>query len=257
MPPRRPTAFTLLSVALLLGPIAWSLLGEAPASAERNAARPASPSLDVERHAAPPPAPAQATSPSPRTDGLGSERSPEEAPDAEHEARVAIRQAAWQYRAGRQNIFFDEVAFLDALPLRDPRYLSRLRDELTRADELHALPSGTRFSTDRPAAIVERMAMLDLLAELAHRDDEAIEAMVDLLLAPIDGASSEVARKALVGERYDLLVALVQADRSAAFEAFTRIPHEGLRRLLKPALLKGLYELGLSVEAADAMTTHL
>lgn len=99
--------------------------------------------------------------------------------------------------------------------------------------------------------------MIDLLAELAEHDQGAADAMVMLLLQPIDVALPDVAKKALVGERQDLLVALVQADHEAAFEAFSRISHEGLRRLLKPALLKGLHEEGYSDEAADAMTAHL
>ncbi|EYF03849.1 Hypothetical protein CAP_5113 [Chondromyces apiculatus DSM 436] len=177
--------------------------------------------------------------------------------DPRRAAISTVREAARQYRVGRQNIFFDEAAFLAAMPEVDARYLSTLQEELERASELAALPASTRFMGDRPEVVLERMAMIDLLAGLAEHEQGATDALVALLVAPIDGALPEVAKKALVGERYDMLVALVQVDREAAMEAFSRIEHRELRRLLRPALLKGLYEEGLSVEAADEMTAHL
>ncbi|ABF86962.1 hypothetical protein MXAN_5441 [Myxococcus xanthus DK 1622] len=195
----------------------------------------------------------------PLTRPLPGEAAPPPAPDTgiEETRRDAIQKAARSYREGRFNVFFREEAFIQELANHGVENVAALQDALADTRSLSALPDDTRFTEQRPETVLDRMAMIDLLHTLAPEDDSARAAMLALATSPIDPSLSDVAKKGLVGEKYDLFFKLAQIDRQAAVDAFGRLDNPKLRSLLREALLAGLHESGASYEEVQRLTRHL
>jgi hypothetical protein len=171
--------------------------------------------------------------------------------------REAIRGVARTYREGRFNAFFREGNVLQELRRGGRQNIVALQEELADASALAALPADTRMVEGRPEAVLDRMAMIDLLHSMAPEDTAARDAMVSLALGPIDPALPDVAKKNLVGEKYDLFFRLAQLDRQRAVNTFARLENDVLKRLLRNALLTGLHESGATVDEVQRLTHHL
>jgi hypothetical protein len=172
--------------------------------------------------------------------------------------REAARQAARQYRAGRFNAFFRKDVFIEELSREGtgPK-IAALKDELADVSALQRLPSGTQFMETKPEPVLERMAMIDLLFELAPRDAAARDAMTSLALAPIDRELSDSVKKGLVGEKYDLLFRLAQVDRRLAVDTYGKLESQKLKNLLLEALVAGLAESGATPDEVRQIVAHL
>ncbi|MBZ4411255.1 hypothetical protein K8640_23865 [Myxococcus sp. XM-1-1-1] len=178
--------------------------------------------------------------------------------DAEQKTRrEAARQSARQYRAGRFNAFFRKEVFVEELARDGASRIDGLRSELADPTALQQLPADARFMEDKPEPVLERMAMIDLLFELAPNEPAARDAMTSLALSPIDSGLSDSVKKGLVGEKYDLLFRLAQVDRQLAVDTYTRLDNPRLKSLLREALMAGLAESGASPAEVQRMTAHL
>ncbi|GEN07475.1 hypothetical protein MFU01_25120 [Myxococcus fulvus] len=178
--------------------------------------------------------------------------------DAEQKTRrEAARQSARQYRAGRFNAFFRKEVFVEELARDGASRIDGLRSELADPTALQQLPADARFMENKPEPVLERMAMIDLLFELAPNEPAARDAMTSLALSPIDSGLSEPVKKGLVGEKYDLLFRLAQVDRQLAVDTYTRLDNPRLKSLLREALMAGLAESGASPAEVQRMTAHL
>lgn len=183
---------------------------------------------------------------------------PAGAQDPAQVEREAAKQAAVQYRAGRFNAFFRKEVFLEELTRNGagPK-IAALKDSLADPSALQQLPAGAQFLESKPEPVLERMAMIDLLFELAPKDTAARDAMTSLALAPIDRELSDSVKKGLVGEKYDLLFRLAQVDRQLAVDTYAKLENEKLKSLLLDALVAGLAESGASPDEVRRMTRHL
>jgi hypothetical protein len=173
------------------------------------------------------------------------------------ERRESVRQAANQFRHGRFNAFFREEKFLAEFAQGGPAQLAALTEELSDASALAGLPADTDFLRGKPDAVLERMSMIDMLHSLAPGDPGAREAMVSLLMEPVDSTLPDVAKKSLVGEKFDLLFRLAQLDRQLAVDSFTQLDSPKLKSLLREALIAGLSESGAPLDEVKRLTRHL
>ena len=94
------------------------------------------------------------------------------------------------------------------------------------------------------------MATLDLLGDLAGEDEDACELLIELLLEPIDLKLPDHVKRVLVAERYEAMTRLASIDWERARTTFQRLPFQGLRDVLRPALAEGLAASGLPYEDA-------
>jgi hypothetical protein len=173
-------------------------------------------------------------------------------PDSHVDPRVA-RQVALEHGRGRNNAFVDDRMFL-ATALSDGRLsVKALKSELLSIEELQALPSDVRVLKDKPAAVVERMAMIDTLEALIEDDPTALAALAELASTPIDSSLPVQAKRAVAAEKYDVFVALARNNWELAKQTYLNLNSSALMALLKPALIGGLVDSGLS--RAQAITT--
>jgi hypothetical protein len=202
--------------------------------------------------------PATATGQAAQAPQVPAEPSLQDPAQAAQAQREAARQAARQYRAGRFNAFFRKDVFIEELSREGtgPK-IAALKDELTDLSALQQLPAGTQFMETKPEPVLERMAMIDLLFELAPRDAAARDAMTSLALAPIDRELSDSVKKGLVGEKYDLLFRLAQVDRRLAVDTYTKLESQRLKNLLLEALVAGLAESGATPDEVRQIVAHL
>jgi hypothetical protein len=171
--------------------------------------------------------------------------------------REVVRQAANKFRHGRFNAFFREEKFLEEFARGGPAQLDALKEELTDPSTLAELPASTSFMHEKPEAVLERMSMIDMLHSLAPKDPGAREAMVSLLMEPVDSSLPDTAKKGLVGEKYDLLFRLAQLDRQLAVDSYTQLGNPKLKSLLREALIAGLSESGATMDEVKRLTRHL
>lgn len=162
---------------------------------------------------------------------------------------AAIRAAVLRYSEGRFNAFIDEESVLPELTRTSKRWAVMLSDWLGDTSELEALPADIQFQRNRPKAILERMSMIDLLTQAARTDPQARQALVAAVEAPISPELPVHVKRALVGERYDILFRLAQFDTKSAVSLFSSFP-AAAQDVLRPALLSGLAEGGISQDEA-------
>lgn len=179
----------------------------------------------------------------------------ETAPEEVAEERE-VRADAVAYHAGRTNAFFDASEFRKKFREAEPQRLSALRAALLDPGSLDELPAAASLAADPPVAVTDRMAMLDLMGELSGEDDDALAALVDIILAPIDVRKPDHVKRVLLVEKYEALSHLAHKNWERARSVFARIGGEGLRDALRPALIEGLAAGGVPYEQAAAMAAE-
>lgn len=152
-----------------------------------------------------------------------------------------VHDAVRRFAAGRSQAFFDEEAALDEVRRGGAGWLAVLRDDLQDVEPLESLPEDVQVQRHRPTVVLERMARIDILTDLAQTDPAARQALTEVAETPIDSGLPMHVKRALIAERYDILFKLVQLDRESAIGIFRAYP-QAAQRVLKPALLTGLSE---------------
>lgn len=179
---------------------------------------------------------------------------------------VKLRQDALTYREGRDNIYFREEEFLKKLAAEGTRGVNRIKDELRAVRDLESLPTGTRVSKTKPRQVMERMGMLDILEgfmshELGDARREVASAsqttLRDLTLEPLPSGISPQTKRILVAEKFDYLVVLARHQRESALSTFAQITDVRLREVLRPALLGGLLDSGMTPAEAEKLLRSL
>jgi hypothetical protein len=179
-------------------------------------------------------------------------------PDS-HVDPAAVRKTALEYSKGRFNAFFDEKAFLASSVAEGRLSIKALRDQLLNIEELKALPRDVHVLTGKPAAVVERMAMIDTLEAMSEVDASALDALVEVGSKPLERELAVQTKRAVAAEKYDVFVALARKNWELAKKTFLDLHNPALMDLLKPALIGGLVDSGLSrtdaVRTVDALAT--
>ena len=167
-----------------------------------------------------------------------------------------VRAVAWEYRDGKHNIFFKSGVFFADLLIRDPHAVAHFRAFVSDDEVLTTLSHDTQWQLDRMAAIdmLEGIATRQILGTAAS---EATQALGDLVEAPLAAHLPSAAKRVAVAERYDALAALVRLDPERAFALYAALPSGGLEQALKPAIMAGLVDLGVSRDHVMAMTQEL
>lgn len=170
-------------------------------------------------------------------------------PDVEAE-RAALHAEVRAYKHGATNVFFHEQSFRRAFLAQAGRKLPAMRASMRDVEGLLELPEELDIALTPPAAVTDRMATLDLLGDLAGEDEDACELLIELLLEPIDLKLPDHVKRVLVAERYEAMTRLASIDWERARTTFQRLPFQGLRDVLRPALAEGLAASGLPYEDA-------
>ena len=84
-----------------------------------------------------------------------------------------------------------------------------------------------------------------------------LRAAVDRGVTSFDPALPNQVKRAIMGEKYDVFVALARRHWDAATAAFEKLESDPVRDALRPALLKGRIDSGVSREEAAQMVEHL
>lgn len=178
------------------------------------------------------------------------------------ESRVdpdAARKVALAYDKGRFNAFFDEKVFLATSVADGKLSIQALRDQLLNIEELKALPRDGLVLTGKPAAVTERMAMIDTLEAMSEDDPAALDALAEIGQKPFEAGLATPTKRAVAAEKYDVFVALARKNWELAKQSFLDLHNPALMDLLKPALIGGLVDSGLSradaVRQVDALAT--
>lgn len=182
---------------------------------------------------------------------------PNVAPEAEPDDRPPAQSAAVEYHEGRRNAFFDPGEFRQRLREASPELLRGLRSALLDAGTLDELPAGTQFARDTPSAVTDRMAMIDLLGDLADEDEDAVAALIEVIKAPIDVRKPEHVKRVLLVEKYEALSLLANKDWKRAQGVFAELRGEGIKEVLRPAMIEGLAAAGVPYEQAAAMAAEV
>jgi hypothetical protein len=177
---------------------------------------------------------------------------PARLPDSHVDPQVA-RHVALEHARGRSNAFVDDRMLL-ATALSEGRLsVDALKSQLLSIEELQALPSDVRVLKDKPAAVVERMAMIDTLEALIESDPTALAALAEIASTPIDSSLPVQVKRAAAAEKYDAFVALSRNNWELAKQTYLNLNSSALMALLKPALIGGLVDSGVS--RAEATST--
>lgn len=174
-----------------------------------------------------------------------------------------IEQAALDYQAGRNNIYFRESELLKKLAANGIHNIQRMRASLHATRDVESLPPDTQVARDKPKAVLARMGMLDLLEGFITHDmgpglrSAAREALSEVATSPLPRGLADQAKRILVAEKYDSLVALARHDQEAAFTAFSQIHDVRLKEILRPALLGGLLDSGVLPGDAEKLLAKL
>lgn len=158
-------------------------------------------------------------------------------------ATRSARQVAQEYRLGRMNLFFNEKQFLQQIV--GSELVDELGHELIDVEELKHLPPTTSYRINQPPIVLERMAMIDLLGDLSDRDPRARDELMAVILEPIDSKLPDHLKRLLVGEKSDALTALTKRDQAFGLAVYANVSGDTLKALLRPALIRGLYDAGI------------
>jgi hypothetical protein len=176
-----------------------------------------------------------------------------ELPESSPVDPATARKIAVEYNKGKFNAFFDGKAFLANAMAKGTLSVKALTDQLLSTRELEALPANVRVLTDKPAAVLERMAMIDTLEALAEDDRTALDALVEVGSAPVGGGLAAQVKRAVVAERYDVFTALARKNWDVTRTAFLGLQNPALMEIVRPALIGGLVDTGVS--RAKAVST--
>lgn len=163
------------------------------------------------------------------------------------------RKVAIEYEKSKLNAFFDGKAFVANAVVSGKLSAKALTDQLLSTQELQTLPADGHVLTDRPAVVLERMAMIDTLEALVEDDHAALDALVEVGSAPIDKGLAVHVKRAVAAERYDVFIALARTNWDATKSAFLGLQNPALMALVRPALIAGLVDSGLP--RAEAVST--
>lgn len=166
---------------------------------------------------------------------------------------AATREAASTFRQGQNNAFFDEASYARSFAANGGQGVENLRNELRNTAALEALPEDVDFFKDAPEAVLDRMAMIDMLGTIAKDDDKALDALVEIATSPLDASLPPHVIRALVGEKYDAFAELARHDWKAASSAFSVLDNDKLKEAMRPALVGGLVDSGTPNEEAVRM----
>jgi hypothetical protein len=174
-------------------------------------------------------------------------------PEASTVDPSTARQVAVEYEKTKLNAFFDGKAFLASAVGSGKLSVKALTDQLKSTQELQTLPPDGHVLTDRPAVVLERMAMIDTLEGLAEVDHAALDGLVEVGSAPIDKGLAVHVKRAVAAERYDVFIALARTNWDTTKSAFQGLQNQALMALVRPALIAGLVDSGLP--RAQAVST--
>lgn len=177
-----------------------------------------------------------------QTPGSPSAELPESNPNVDP---GTARGVAIEYNKGKFNAFFDGKAFLANAMASGKLSVKALKDQLLSTQELRALPPDVRVLTDKPAAVLERMAMIDTLEALAEDDRTALDALVEVGSAQIDRGLAVQVKRAVAAERYDVFTALARKNWDLTRTTFLSLQNPALMELVRPALIAGLVDSGI------------
>jgi hypothetical protein len=257
--------FTLLLGVLVLSSAFWLVNSSSPALSqglpqEITPIPPAPNELASPVHvSSPAPSSAQPASgefPSTQTTLSSQAQSTRRASEAESLSQH-IRTLAFEYRQGRNNIFFKEKDFLRNFVREGEGRIEALKSELLNTSDLADLPSDVNYLQQAPDVALERMGMVDMLEGIAREDRLAIDALAEVVLAPIRNDLPPQAQRAVLADKFDALTSLTRVDRHRAFNVFSQLESASLRKTLRTALIAGLIDTGVSPPEAHKMTESL
>lgn len=174
-----------------------------------------------------------------------------------HVDPLAARNVALEYDKGQDNAFFDGNAFLATAMANGTLSVKALKDQLLHTQELKTLPADTHFVSAKPGVVLERMAMIDTLEALAENDPAAVDALVEIGLDPIDSSLAPHVKRTVAAEKYDVFTALARTNWDLTRETFLGLQNQALKGILKPALIGGLVDTGLSRAQAVSKVEQL
>lgn len=174
-------------------------------------------------------------------------------PEASTVDPSTARKVAVEYEKSKLNAFFDGKVFLANAVASGKLSVKALTDQLLSTQELHTLPPDGHVITDRPAVVLERMAMIDTLEGLAEVDHAALDGLVEVGSAPIDKGLAVHVKRAVAAERYDVFIALARTNWDTTRSAFLGLQNQAMMALVRPALIAGLVDSGLP--RAEAVST--
>jgi len=177
-------------------------------------------------------------------------------PESRVEPEIA-RGAALEYEKGKFNAFFDGRMFLAKAMANGTLSVKSLKDQLLSIDELKALRPGIQVLSEKPTAVVERMAMIDTLEAMADDDPTALDALAEVTAKPIEHDLAVEVKRAVAGEKYDIFVALARRNWDLAKQSYLDLQNPALMELLRPALIGGLVDSGLSRATAVSKVAAL
>jgi hypothetical protein len=163
------------------------------------------------------------------------------------------RKVAIEYEKSKLNAFFDGKVFLANAMASGKLSVKALTDQLLSTQELQTLPPDGHVLTDRPAVVLDRMAMIDALEGMAEVDHAALDGLVEVGSAPIDKELAVHVKRAIAAERYDVFTALARTNWDATRSAFLGLQNQALMALVRPALIAGLVDSGRP--RAEAVST--
>lgn len=155
------------------------------------------------------------------------------------------------YHDGKSNIDFNEEQILKEIAKSGPQAFALIKAELSSTERLAQIAAGTRFSQERPAAVLDRMSLIDLTEGfLEHSFEPDIQEMaVDVLASAakrqIPRDSGDVIQRELLGEKFDSLSALTRRRRDLALQIFAGLDSAREKKLMLPALMLGLMDTGM------------
>lgn len=177
-----------------------------------------------------------------RVDGdSAAPRPTEQAPET-----VSVKARALEFYLGHDSIHFDERAWLRSFLLGGPQPLSEIVSELQTMQPLKQLPADINFARDRPAEVMKRRAMLDLLTAVVQDApspplrEAALASLEKVLRGTVPSDVGDPVKRLLVSEKYEVLMMLARSDPQRAISTFDQLDSSRLRELLLPALQAGL-----------------
>ncbi len=178
-------------------------------------------------------------------------------PDELANRQLAIRQVVKLYRDAKFNVFADTGEAIRVLVSSGSGGISDLVSLLENTEELRELPSDIVFMEAKPDIVIERMAAIDMLKEMAATDPAAREALVKQILEPMDRDWPSQVTKSVAGDKYDMLLGLARLDADMAVQVYRTVKSNVLQEYLRPALIAGLYEADISLEKRTKMLENL
>ena len=144
---------------------------------------------------------------------------------------------------GKRNIFTQEADVLSTFLQQDPLLLEKFALALTEVPTEKQIPA-------RMEAITTFERVLTNESFSAAQKRRAEEGLTQVLQSSIGPTLPEAQKRILAAEKYDALTALIHFSPEVGLRELQRVEHEALRRILKPAAINALADLGQSLQVA-------